>query len=167
MDGGRILAEQIVNFFGNFKEIGIMIISMIPIIELRGAIPIAIFGYDMNWILAFVLCVIANIIPILFAIAFTRPIFNFLKNLPFLEKIIHKLEKRTEKKADKIKEYVKWGLFLFVAVPLPGTGAWTGSMVAAFLDMRIKDAFWPIAGGVVTAGVIITILSKFFHFFTV
>ena len=90
-----------------------------------------------------------------------------MKKLPFLEKIIHKLEKRTEKKADKIKEYVKWGLFLFVAVPLPGTGAWTGSMVAAFLDMRIKDAFWPIAGGVVTAGVIITILSKFFHFFTV
>ena len=133
-----------------------LIISMIPIIELRGAIPVAIFALGMPWYWAFLISIVGNIIPIPFIIWFIRPIFNWLKRFKFFAKIISWQEKKVEKNAEKVNKNVKRGLFAFVAIPLPGTGAWTGSMIASFLNFDNKKAFWPIALGVLTAGVIIT-----------
>lgn len=155
------MTAAIIDFFQNTCPpwLCTLIISMIPIIELRGAIPVAIFGLGMPWYSAFLVSVIGNIIPIPFIIWFIRPIFNWLKRFKIFAKFVSWQEKKVEKNAEKVMKNVKWGLFAFVAVPLPGTGAWTGSMIASFLNLDNKKSFMPIALGVITAGVIITLIS--------
>lgn len=136
--------------------------SMIPVGELRVAIPIAHFTYDMHWLLAFVLCVIGNVLPVPFIVAYMKPIFRFIKRSRFFVKLVNWLEKRTMKKAEKVNKYSGLALCIFVAIPLPGTGAWTGAMIAAMLDMRLKKAVPWIALGVLIAGVIVTLLTYIF-----
>lgn len=129
---------------------------MAPIGELRVGIP---YGYHagINIWLALVICVLANCIPVPFIISLIRMIFDWIKKrIPFLRRLVEKIEKKGENKAEKVKKRKKLGLFLLVAIPLPGTGAWTGSLAAALLNMRIKDAFPMIALGVLTAGLIMT-----------
>lgn len=147
------------NFIGIIpNEILIMAISMIPVIELRGAIPVA-FAMGMEWWKALILCVIGNLVPVPFIVVYMRPLFNFFRKSRFFVGIIEWLEKRTMKKADTVLKYSAIALFAFVAVPLPGTGAWTGAMIAAILGMRLKHAMPAIILGVLTAGVIMSMLS--------
>ena len=136
-----------------------LLISMVPIIELRGAIPVAVLLHDMNPILAFVVSVIGNLIPVPFIIIFIRKIFAWIrKHIPKLNTFIDRLEEKGKSKKEKVLKLGFWGLFIFVAIPLPGTGAWTGALIAAMMDMRLKRAFPSILLGVITAGVIITVL---------
>ena len=134
-----------------------LIISMTPIIELRGAIPIAV-GMNLSYLEAFLISFIGNIIPIFFIVKYIGPIFKLLSKIKIFKKIIDWASNRATKKIEesaKLQNYTALGLFLFVAIPLPGTGAWVGSLIANFLHMPVKKAFWPIAAGVFTAGVII------------
>lgn len=134
--------------------------AMVPIIELRGAIPIGTEGGVLNLWTSLIVSIIGNIIPVPFIIIFIRKIFAFMRRISKkLDKLVTKLEKRAEKKSDVVKKSAFWGLFILVAIPLPGTGAWTGSLVAAMLDMRLKNAFPAIALGVVTAGIVVAFVT--------
>ncbi|MCR2032992.1 small multi-drug export protein [Anaerofustis stercorihominis] len=132
---------------------------MVPIIELRGGLPVGIAS-GLSFPAAYIASVIGNLIPVPFIILFIRKIFVLIrKYMPKLSSMIDKLENKAHLKGQKVKKYQKFGLFLFVAIPLPGTGAWTGSLVAAFLDIRLKDAILPIVLGVLTAGILIMMLT--------
>ncbi len=136
----------------------IFLISMIPVVELRGAIPVA-FALGAPLIPAFITSVIGNMLPIPFILWFITPVCNMLKKTKLFAWFPRFMERHVEKRRDKITKYAKWGLFIFVAIPLPGTGAWTGALVASFLDFKFKDAFLSIFFGVITAGVIMSLLS--------
>ncbi|NLB80603.1 MAG: small multi-drug export protein [Clostridiaceae bacterium] len=140
------------------NELLVFLTAMAPVAELRGAIPLG-FLAGLSPIKVFLLSFIGNIIPVPFLILFSRPVIRYLKRIKPLEKVLTFFENRATKKANKIKGYVALGLFLFVAVPLPGTGAWTGSLIAAVLNMRLKYAIPIITVGVLVAGVIIMALS--------
>ena len=134
-------------------------ISMVPVIELRGAIPIAV-GNGVEYWIAVVVAIIGNLVPVPFIILFIRKIFELMRKwLPKLDGFVTKLEKRAESKSDVVQKYAFWGLFILVAIPLPGTGAWTGALVAAMLDMRLRRAFPAIALGVVGAAAIVTFVT--------
>lgn len=139
------------------KELIVFVISAIPILELRGSLIAAGF-LKMEFLSTYIIAVIGNMLPIPFIFIFIDKIFEWLKKTR-LEKFVNKLEKRALSKSDIIKKYGKFGLFLFVAIPLPGTGAWTGSLAAVLMRMKLKDAIWPIFFGVLTAGLIMSILS--------
>lgn len=143
-----------------------IIISMVPIIELRGAIPISVFSFHLTYIEAFVLSVIGNCIPIFFIVKYIRPLFDFFGRFkPFKIIIDFATEKATKKIAEnpKLQTATFFALYVFVAIPLPVTGAWTGSLIANFLDLPPKKAFLPLALGVITAGVIILTLTAIAH----
>lgn len=140
------------------KEVALFIVSMVPLIELRGSIPLGA-ALGMPWYTVLVISLIGNLIPVPFIIWFGRPLFKWLKQTKLLSGITHKVETRLMKKADKVTKYELIGLCLFVAVPLPGTGAWSGAAIAALLGMRMLPSFISIALGVVIAGVIMTLGS--------
>ena len=143
-------------------------ISMVPVIELRGAIPIAV-AHGLNIWVAILVSIIGNLVPVPFIIIFIRKIFAWLrKKSTHLDKLVCRLEARAAKKSDVVSKYAFWGLFVLVAIPLPGTGAWTGALVAAIMEMPLKKAFPAIALGVVAAGIIVSIITfgaetLFFH----
>lgn len=135
------------------------LVSMVPIVELRGAIPIAT-GAGLDWRVAIIVAIIGNMIPVPFIIIFIKKIFAWMrKTSPKLDKIVVKMENKAFSKRDVIDKYGPWGLFIFVAIPLPGTGAWTGSLIAAMLDIPLRKAFPAVALGVVTAGIIVAFVS--------
>ena len=154
------IADYLVGVFqGNIpEELIIFLISMLPILELRGGL-IAAKLMEIDFFKAFAICYIGNMLPIPFILLFIRKIFNWLKKIPKVENIIDKLEARSIRKADNIKKYRLWGLLLFVGIPLPGTGAWTGALIADIFDIRIKHSLPTIALGVLIAGLIISALS--------
>ncbi len=142
--------------------LGTLIISMIPIIELRGAIPIAVFTFKLTYVEAFVISFIGNIIPVYFIVKFIRPIFDLLSKIKIFKKFIEWLTEKTTKKIaenPRLQKATILGIYLFVAIPVPGTGAWTGSLIANFLDIPPKKAVPVIYLGVFTAGVIILALT--------
>ena len=128
------------------------------ILELRGGL-IAASLLGVPFLEAFLLCFVANLLPIPLILLFIRPFFNWLKKTRCLRPLAEWLERKTEKNKAKVLKYEMLGLFLFVAIPLPGTGAWTGALVAAMMDMRMKKAFPIIAVGVLTAGVIMSLIT--------
>ncbi len=136
----------------------IMFVSMIPILELRGSL-LAAGILEMEFLPSFLAAVIGNMIPIPFILLFIEKIFSWMKKREKLGKIARKLEEKTIEKSDNIKKYGKVGLMLFVGIPLPGTGAWTGALAAILLGMKPKEAFLPIFFGVVIAGFIVSALS--------
>ncbi len=141
------------------KIILTFLISMVPIVELRGAIPIAT-GAGLDWRIAIIVAIIGNMIPVPFIIIFIKKIFALMRKMsPKLDKIVVKMENKAFSKRDVIDKYGPWGLYIFVAIPLPGTGAWTGSLIAAMLDIPLKKAFPAVALGVVTAGIIVAFVS--------
>ena len=154
------LAEYIVNLLGGkiSPELIAFIVSMLPILELRGGL-IAAKLMEIDFFKAFAICYIGNMLPIPFILLFTRKIFNLLKKIPSVERMIDKLEARSLRKADKVEKYRLWGLLIFVGIPLPGTGAWTGALIADLFDIRIKNSLPVIAVGVLLAGLIISALS--------
>jgi len=139
---------------GNFAMT--FLIAMVPVLELRAAIPAGVIaGLDLPTVLA--AAIMGNLLPIPFIIVFIRKIFKWMQSKsPWLAGIVAKLEAKADKKKDKVLKYEFWGLMLFVAIPLPGTGAWTGALIAAMLDMQLKRAFPAIAVGVLTAAIIVT-----------
>ncbi len=132
---------------------------MVPILELRGAIPAGVIaGLDVH--IAFIAALIGNLIPVPFVMLLVRKVFTWLKrHSRKLAVLVEKLEAKVETKKDLVLQAEFWGLVLLVAVPLPGTGAWTGAMVAAFLDLRYKRALPAIALGVLIAGIIVTVAT--------
>lgn len=142
------------------KELVVFIISMIPILELRGGlIAAAILGVE--WAVAFPICVIGNMLPIPFILLFIRKILDWLKKFPKFKKLTDWLEQKAEKGGKQIEKYSFFGLLIFVGIPLPGTGAWTGALAANALNMRLKKSLPGIFFGVIMAGIIISILAYF------
>ena len=132
---------------------------MIPVIELRVAIPIGVAAGLSPW-LAIPVAIIGNLIPVPFIILFIRKVFAWMrKKMPRLDGVVTRLEQRAENKKETVLRYEFWGLFVFVAIPLPGTGAWTGALIAAMLDMRLKKAMPSITLGVLTAGIIVAFVT--------
>ena len=149
-------AENMPSFFT--PEMAVFFVSMIPILELRGGLLLATI-LKIPMIQAVLICVIGNIIPIPFILLFIRQIFKWLKKTNLFRPLIEKLENRAMGKSDQIKRYEFWGLVLFVGIPLPGTGAWTGTLAASILDMDFKKSVIAVVSGVVLAGVIMGLLS--------
>ena len=136
-----------------------MLISMLPVVELRGGLPAGV-AMGLPIPVAFAASLVGNMIPVPFIILFVRPLFKWVRiHIPKLEGFISHLEARAEAKSADVLRYQTWGLLIFVAIPLPGTGAWTGSLIAAMLEMRVKEAFPPIALGVITAGIIVAVVT--------
>lgn len=138
-------------------EIIIFIVSLMPILELRGGL-IAASLLKVNWLYAFPICVIGNLMPLPFILLFVDKIFAVLKRTR-LKKIVEHFEKNASAKSESVAKHRKLGLFVFVAVPLPGTGGWTGALVASALRIKLKDALPPIILGVLTAGIIMSAIS--------
>jgi len=154
------LVAWLTDFLSNkvSNELIAVIVSMFPIVELRGGIPVA-YLLGIDWFPAYILCVIGNLIPVPFILWFITPIFNWLKKTKLFSGIVNKLESKSMAKSSQVTKYEALGLFIFVAIPLPGTGAWTGALIASLLNMNFKKAFLSIIGGVLVAGFIMTLLS--------
>ena len=152
--------QTIVDFFKDKipPELIIFFISMLPILELRGGL-IAAKLLGVEFVRAFIICYIGNIIPVPFILLFIRKIFQFLRDKKGFSKIIEKLEIRSMRKSEKVKRWRDWGLLAFVAIPLPGTGGWTGALIAALMDIRIKKSFPIIAIGILIAGIIMSVIT--------
>ncbi len=143
----------------NIKNIlYVFLCSMVPIIELRGAIPMGA-ALNIPFYTNYIISVVGNMIPVPFILLFIRHILKWMMNVPKLDKIAIWIENKAEKNKSKVLKYATFGLYVFVALPLPGTGAWTGALVAAMLDMRMKKSIPAILLGVMTAGVIMSLAS--------
>ena len=143
------------------------IIAMLPVVELRGSVPIGVMTFGLPPLPVFIASVIGNMVPIPFIILFIRKVFAWLKKKKWIAETVSKLEKRALRGASLVHKYQVIGLFIFVAIPLPGTGAWSGALIAALLDMRLKSAVPAIFCGVVTAGLIMSLASHgAFSFFS-
>lgn len=140
------------------KEMIVFIISMVPILELRGGLLAASF-MNIDIVRAIWYCVIGNIIPVPFILLLITPIFNWLKQTRTFRPMVEKLENRAMGKSEQIEKYQFWGLVLFVGIPLPGTGAWTGSLIASLLGVKFKKAFPAVLLGIVMATVIMSVVS--------
>ncbi|MDD5987528.1 MAG: small multi-drug export protein [Eubacteriales bacterium] len=140
------------------KMISVFLISMLPIVELRGAIPFGV-SMDLPIFVTFLLGVAGNMVPVPFIILFLRCIFDWMRKNPRTEKWVDKLEKKAHLNGQKVQKYRRLGLYILVAIPLPGTGAWTGSLVASVLNIRLRDALPVITLGVITAGVLMICIS--------
>lgn len=151
---------QLISDMGGGAALATFIVSMLPVVELRGAIPIGVALGLPVWQAA-IISVVGNIIPAPFIIAFIRVIMDWLRTkTKTMQRFVSWLEKKgTGPKADQVKKAEFWGLMIFVGIPLPGTGAWTGSLVAAMLDIRMKRALPPIILGVLMAAVIVSLAT--------
>jgi uncharacterized membrane protein len=159
------MVESIVNAFSTFLESNNIptelipfLISLFPILEIRGGM-IAAFALDVDFIPAFILCYLGNMIPIPFILLFIRKVFKLMRKFKPLGKIVDKMEAKADKKKDTIVKYEEWGLLLFVGIPLPGTGGWTGALIAALMDLRLKKCLPIIALGVFIAGLIMSLIT--------
>jgi len=171
------MAQAILNILQsltNIRELIVALVSMVPLIELKGAIPIG-EGLGLPiWETAMIAYLGSTliIIPVFFLMI---PIFNLLKKIPFVKKFVEKLEAMLRKKAEKVAEnasgdsekaqrkMLMTGLTIFVAIPIPLTGVWTGAAIAVFLNMRFRDSILPLALGNLIAGSIVTLLTYLFH----
>lgn len=141
-------------------ELTVMLTAALPVIELRGAIPVGI-SLGLTPIHATILSFIGSMIPVPFILFTIRPIFNYLKTTRTFKKLVHKItDKSMNNNSGKIQKYGVWGLILIVAIPIPGTGVWSGSLVAALLNIRFKWAFPAILVGNLIAGILIMLLSN-------
>ena len=140
------------------EELVAFVISLCPVLECRGGM-IAARLMEIPFIKAFLICYLGNMLPIPFIILFIRKIFDFLRKFKIFAKIVERLEAKGEKNKEKVLKYEAWGLLVFVAIPLPGTGGWTGALMAALLDIRMKKSLPIIALGVLIAGFIMSALT--------
>ena len=135
------------------------LISMLPVVELRGGLPAGV-ALGLPIPLSFAASLLGNMLPVPFVILFARPVFQWVRaHIPALGSFVTKLETRAYAKSKNVKKYEAWGLLIFVAIPLPGTGAWTGALIASVLNMRLKRAVPVIFLGVIIAGSIMTVLT--------
>lgn len=159
------LVHSILGLFNSFtslphgKELIVFLISLMPILELRGGlIAAALLG--LNVVPAFIICLIGNLLPLPFILWFITPIFNWMKKKSKkLNKFVNKIENKALSKKDKIEKAEFWGLLFFVGIPLPGTGGWTGCLIASLINMDKKKAIVAATCGVVLAGLIVGSVS--------
>ncbi|MBR0535180.1 MAG: small multi-drug export protein [Clostridia bacterium] len=159
------MVNQIVEVFVEFLESNNIptalipfIVSLFPVLELRGGM-IAAFILEVPFIQAFIVCFLGNMIPIPFILLFIRKIFKLMRKSKLLGKIVDKMEARANKKQDTMLKFKEWGLLLFVAIPFPGTGGWTGALIAALMDLRFKKCLPIITIGVLIAGLIMSLVT--------
>lgn len=153
------LVKTIIELFsGANKELIVFIISILPILELRGGL-LAASLLKVNFLSGYIISIIGNILPIPLVLLFLEKIFNFLKKSKYLEKIVTKFENKVLSKRSQIDKYGYLGLMLFVGIPLPGTGAWTGSALAVLLHLDRKKSFIYIILGVILASIIMSVVS--------
>ena len=152
----RLLGE-LFNFLS--IEFSVMFTAALPVIELKGAIPVGI-SLGLSPFHAAVISFVGSMIPVPFILFAIRPVFNYLKKTSIFKNVVHRLTDKSLSKSGNIQKYGAWGLLLFVAIPLPGTGVWTGSLIAALLDMRFKWAFPAIFTGNLIAGILIMGISN-------
>lgn len=145
-----------------FKYILVFFISMLPLIELRGAIPVAV-GFDMNKLLSFIICILGNMLPVPIIYLFARKFLLWGKDKKYIGKFFNwclkKGEKGGKKLLSKAGKGLYWALFIFVGIPLPGTGAWTGTLAASILDLDFKKTVIAVMLGVLLAGLIMMTIS--------
>lgn len=155
---GDKIVMMIISIFGRHigKVIGIFFISMLPIIELRGSILVG-YAIGLPWYTTLFISIIGNMLPVWFILLFIVRIFEFMKKRNILTKLIKKIEKRALNRTGNIANKEFLGLLIFVAIPLPGTGAWTGALIAALLKMDIKKSFIAILLGVLVASFLVTL----------
>ncbi len=151
---------EMISDIGIGRGLATLVVSMLPVIELRGAIPIGV-GLGLPVWQAAVISMLGNIVPAPFIIAFVRTLMDWLrKRSDRARRFVAWLEaKGTGKKAEKVRQAEFWGLMLFVAIPFPGTGAWTGALIAALLNMRMRRALPPILLGVLVAGLVVSLAT--------
>ncbi len=155
------MAQSIINsvsFLPSWFQL--IFISMVPIIELRGAIPWGIFVLHYPIVLNYILCVLGSIIPAPFILLFIQSILRWMRANKYTRKFALWLDKKADKGSKKIQEYKFWGLMIFVAIPLPGTGVWTGCLAASVMEMSFKKAFISVTLGSMIAGIIVTVLCS-------
>lgn len=156
--------DAVINWFQNLdipREAIAFLVSMLPIVELRGGIPVAaVMGID--FLPALGLCVAGNLLPIPFILWLIIPIFKWMKGTRAFSPLVNKLESKTLSKKERLEKGEFWGLMLFVGIPLPGTGAWTGALLAALLGIKFKKAIVAIICGVLIAA---GIMSAIFYAF--
>lgn len=154
---GEIIKDFFLEIVG--KELCVFFCSMLPVIELRGAIPMA-FALGLPWWQAYLISVLGNLLPVPFILLLINLVIKWMASskVTFFNKIANFLLKKVEKNRERIEKYSFWGLFLFVAIPLPMTGAWTGSLVAAVVGVKPLKAFLSALLGVLLAGVIVTLI---------
>jgi len=144
---------------GFSKELVVLIISALPIFELRGALPIAINVFHFPWYYALPLAILGNLLPVPIILLFLNVISKWLSKIGFFDRFFQWLFEHTKRRGKIIEKYERIGLALFVAIPLPVTGAWTGSLAAIIFDLKFSHAFLSIFIGVCIAGIIVTCLS--------
>jgi uncharacterized membrane protein len=153
-----VFSEQLLSL-GFSKELVVLIIAALPIVELRGALPVAINLFHFSWYYAFLLAIIGNLLPVPFILLFLDAASRRLSKVAFLERILKWLFEHIRRRGKIIEKYERIGLMLFVAVPLPVTGAWTGSVAAVLFGLKFKHALLSIFVGILIAGIIVTCLS--------
>lgn len=135
------------------------LVSIVPVVELRGGIPFGVALGLTHW-QAFLAAVVGNLIPLPFIVVYIRRVFQWMRrHLPSLDKVVDRLEHKAHLKGRKVSKYKYLGLMIFVAIPLPGTGGWTGALAAAFLDMPLRRAMPVITVGILIAGFLVTGLT--------
>ena len=151
------MLEELINL-GIAKELIVVIISALPVVELRGALPVAINLFNMPWYWAFCLAVIGNMLPVSILLLFFESLAKIVSKVEIGRRLVNWVFEHTRRHEKMIQKYEWLGLMLFVAIPLPMTGAWTGSIIAFILGMRFTYAFLSILCGVIIAGAIVTSL---------
>ncbi len=159
-----MIAEFFANTFGQAPEfvkyIVTFLISMLPVVELRGAIPVGIAAFGIPWYWCYIISVIGNLLPVPIILLFIKKLIGWMKTTKKLNKLGLWLESKAEKNTPKVQRFEVFGLMIFVAIPLPMTGAWTGALVAALTGMKFRNALISITGGVLIAGVIVTLICE-------
>ena len=153
------IVESLVRLFSQTipAELTVFLLSLMPVIELRGGI-LAAKLLDLQMLPAFLICLVGTLLPTPFILLFINQIFDWMRNTRFV-KMVDRMEAKGRSKFDKINKYKTIGLLIFVAIPFPGTGAWTGSLAAALMKMDFKSAMLSVALGTLTADVIMCIVS--------
>ncbi|MDR0293896.1 MAG: small multi-drug export protein [Oscillospiraceae bacterium] len=152
------LTDFLQGLSAGYQALMTFLISIVPVVELRGAVPVAAHA-GLPWYAALPAAVAGNMLPVPFIILFARRVFIWLRRHTPFGRFADRLEARAVRRIDTVKKYQFFGLLIFVAIPLPGTGAWTGATIAAMMNMRIKTAFLPVLLGVIAAGFIMAALS--------
>ena len=135
------------------------LMAMVPVVELRGAIPFGVASGLSIWT-SILVSIFGNLVPVPFILVFIRRIFSWLRTRnEKLNALVTRLERRAEQKKETVIRYAFWGLVILVAIPLPGTGAWTGALVAAMMEMRVKRALPAIVLGVIIAAVVVAVIT--------
>lgn len=153
------MVETLVKIFSEIipSELTVFLLSMMPIIELRGGI-VAAKLLNLELIPAMIICFIGTILPTPFILLFINKIFDWMRNTRFV-KLVNRMEEKGRSKFAQIEKYKTFGLLIFVAIPLPGTGAWTGSLAAALMKMPFKNAMISVVGGTFIADIIMSLFS--------